>query len=156
MWKLAMVAACSVACIGSYAAAQSARPDTVEAKAAISSMQSVAHGLRAEDSAVSPRSGAGGAFAVTEELSAVQRGLPACACVRGLVESESPDAAVVSATRNLQQGATDESKSAVSLISSFIAGAESDRGPGVSTVSALANEAVSAEMAASNPNVNTP
>jgi len=156
MWKLATVAACSIACIGSYAAAQSAKPDTAEAKASIFSMQNVAHGLREVDSAVSPRSGSGSAFAVTEELSAVQKGLPACACVRGVAESQSPDAAVVGVTRNLKQGAPDESKSVVSLISSFIAGAESNRGPGVSTVSAFASETVSAEMAASNPNVNTP
>ena len=156
MWKLAIVAVLSIACGGSYAAAQSASPDAVAANASTASMQSMTQALREEDSAVAPKSSSGNAFAATEEMATVQRGLPACACVRGLVESESPDAAVVGATRNLQPEATDESKSAVPLISSLMTGAASDRSSEASIASAFAGAAVSAEMAAANPDVNTP
>ena len=156
MWKLAIVAACGIACGGSYAAAQSASPDAVAANAPMASMLSMAQALREGDSAVAPKSGSGSAFAATEEMATVQRGLPACACVRGLVESESPDAALVGATRNLQPEATDESKSAVPLISSFMTGAASDRSSEASIASAFAGATVSAEMAAANPDVNTP
>ena len=155
MWKLAIVAACGIACGGSYAAAQSAS-DAVAANASMASMLSMAQALREGDSAVAPKSGSGSAFAATEEMATVQRGLPACACVRGLVESESPDAALVGATRNLQPEATDESKSAVPLISSFMTGAASDRSSEASIASAFAGATVSAEMAAANPDVNTP
>jgi hypothetical protein len=159
MWKLAMVAACGIACGGSSAAAQSVSADAVGAKPPKASMQSILRGLSEGASAVAPGLESVRAFAATEELSVVQRGLPACACVRGLVESASPDAAVTGTTRSLLQGATNESKSAGSLVSSLIAGAASaasDRGPGVSTVSAFAGQAASAELAASNPDVNTP
>ena len=162
MRKLTIVAAFSVACGGSYVAAQSASPDAVAANASAASMQGMTQALREGDSTVAPRSDSGSAFAVTEEMSAVQMGLPACACVRGLVESESPDAALVGATRNLQPEATDESKSAVPLISSFmtgaasLTGAASDRSSEASVASAFTGAAVSAEMAAANPDVNTP
>jgi hypothetical protein len=171
MWKLAIVAACGIACGSSFASAQSVSPNSGQASASMQDIvrgvsegaSAVAPGLDSvsalsateELSAVAPAAGSVGALAATEDLSAVQKGLANCDCVRGLLNSANRDAVAAEGTRSLLSGATDDNKSPETFRSSLAAGVESDLKAQVTSVNALAGEAASApEASAANRDVN--